>query len=599
MFESNIGFTDDFDCMVSVFSKKGTLIGEGKLVLSPKRIPKVEFDYHVNISQFRKNTFFKCTSQKGNFTLLSCEVMNNCIFPKVVVKGEKKSCKFKKVSVLLQGISEWMDSTGQFSITDNEISRTREKKTFKSNIVVNGKRITISNEHWCQTKHHKENEYLIINHTLISFECKSSSLLLPEVINLIQGIRTIFTLLLGFNLGVLYVLDRTDKSRNLSLYYANNTPEESNVKRKIDCFVSSSYLFENGKWDRLFKEYFGQKSQTHEDIWARVAGMFAFEGYWEYQLLAYVSLLDRYVSLFAREYDNKLSNSQFRKVCREIKSYIKEKSETEVVESVNVKVYDSIALQLQSIENSSFSSFGEKFEFKCSKTDKQILSIINLTTNDFGHLKKIRNSIAHGDSPKLKDNGDITYEVMLSKKVDLLLRYWTFCDLGFNKLDYVRFLNNWMYPITREARLNQCELDIATGNYVYLNTNKTNYNLSKKQSFGQLVMQYDELDDIFRFNKMASSALASRYKASEYNSVEAKLMSVVDTRVIKSITYLNNGYVTCNNDSFKVEGGMCVLNAPDYFWQFESINDRRCLFNDESNSWVQSKLEKRIKSLSK
>ena len=152
MFKDYIHFLDDKTLDVKVFTKTGLLVGEGELRFSKKSSPSVFFGWRANIGKFSKNTFFRCEDAGRVYTLLNCEVVNNIILPKLIVRGDKGNNRFKKISVLLQGISEWMDSDGRFEITNQEIIRKREQKVFDVNVLdCDGRAFTISCEHWCET----------------------------------------------------------------------------------------------------------------------------------------------------------------------------------------------------------------------------------------------------------------------------------------------------------------------------------------------------------------------------------------------------------------------------------------------------------------
>jgi hypothetical protein len=107
-----------------------------------------------------------------------------------------------------------------------------------------------------------------------------------------------------------------------------------------------------------------------------------------------------------------------------------------------------------------------------SRTNPNIIEVLGFKDDDFRHLKQLRNTVAHGDEPKIQNEGNITYEVTVTNKIVLLLRYWAFIDMGFTHSEFIGFLGNWMYPITQQAQVNRVSLDIASGKYLFLKTNK-------------------------------------------------------------------------------------------------------------------------------
>lgn len=599
MFERHIGFLDELACTVKVFTKSGMFVGEGKLVLSENSSPQVSFELSANIKKFSKNTYFRCETDNSIFTLLECEVLNNSIFPKLVINGEKLNTQFKKISVLLQGLSEWMDTTGQFEITEQEVIRKREQKTFSVDILEGSKSFSLSCEHWCETKHQSSNSHMVNMYTLLTYEVKKGGWSSSELISKVQDLCTIFSLLLGYPINVEYILDKSQRDKNYSLYYLNSTTANNYVSRSSDCFVSSDYLYKKDKWKDLLQRYFDENVAVYKSVWSRVANILAYDGFWEYRILAYVSLVDRYVSIFSKEYDEKIPHKKFKKSLNELKLVLeglKEKADVQNQREKYLAVYDSMRTQFQSINNSKFASFSDKFDLKIEKTNDDIIQIINLLPSEFEHLKKLRNAIAHGGIPPIKNGDNITYEVTISSKLALLLRYWIFFDLGFSQEDYIVFLNNWMHRTTRQARLNYSALDEASGRWFYLNTNKTNFLKAKNHQFGCIVLDYIKKSDSYRININATKSTHDWYMSMDkkYKSVEEMLMSIVDTNKVKNIAYVSNSYLKYRDEVFKINTGTCILNCPAYITSNEMVFDRLRVFDEYQECWLPSEFEKRV-----
>ena len=350
-----------------------------------------------------------------------------------------------------------------FEITNQEIIRNREQKVFDVDVLdSDGRAFLISCEHWCEVKRHEANNHLVRIYTMITCKVKTGYWSALELIEKTHDVRTFFSLLLGFPVGVEYVLDRTQPNRTKSVYFLNATTEKNPVPRSMDCFVSSAYLFEQNKWTDIFKNFFDANAVAFNNVWSRVAGMLSYDGFWEYRILAYVSLVDKYVNLRTETSDESLPVKKFRQSRREIRILLKELKQGIGAEDEEERrkynlVFDSMIRQVQGFNNSRFSSFAEKFEFTMGEMNIDIKEIINLSDEDFQHLKKLRNAIAHGNLPPTKNDGDITYEVILNSKLALLLLYWVYSDFGFSDKDFIVFLSNWMHPTTRQAYLNRVQ----------------------------------------------------------------------------------------------------------------------------------------------
>ena len=602
MFKDDIHFLENKTLVVEVFTKTGLLVGDGELIFSKNSPPYVDFGMRANVGKYSKNTYFQCKAANRTYTLIDCEVVNNSILPKLIVKGDKKNNRFKKISILLQGVSEWMDSDGRFEISNKEIIRKLEQKVFDVDVLCSdGQVFTISSEHWCQTKSHKANNHLLEIYTPITIEIKNGFWSASELIEMTLDIRTVFSLLLGFPIGIEYVLDRTASNNGRSVYFLNATTEKNPVLEAKECFVSSAYLFAQNRWEGVFNNFFGANKAIFKNVTSRVAGMLSYDGFWEYRILAYVSLVDKYVSLNAEANDISLSHRKFKQSKRRIKCLLENlKQEIEINDEEErgkyILIFDSIAKQVNGFKNSRFSSFYEKFKFTMGKMNKDIKEIINLTVDDFQHLKRLRDKIAHGDEPSIKNNGDITHETILSSKLVLLLHYWVYSNLGFTDNNCIIFLNNWLHPTTRQAYLNTQALDKVSGRYFYLKTNKTNFIKAQKQQFSCLVLDYVKRSDSYRINTKATAIVEDWHRSfdkTKKRSVEEELMSSVDTRV-KKIAYVGVAYMQHECEVFKVNTGICILNCPDYIATDKRVFDRLRIFDVKSKQWLPSEFEKRV-----
>lgn len=603
IFDSYIGFLDEFSVDVEVFTSSGSIVGNGSLSVKKNSAPQVSFDFRVDISKLLKYKFFICKSEKHTYQLLDCEILGNVIIPKLLIRGRKKRFKFKKVNLLFQGLSQWMDTDGKFEFSENKIIKTMESKVFDAEIELGERRFTISNEHWCETRNIGANNNQIYEYTLLTVEAGNFSWSTEELLEIINHIRTFFTLLLGHSIGLEYALDASDKTTIQSIYYLNATRDASKEILQRECFVQSDPLFKGDRWQYLLQGYFSNRNERYRNVWSRISGMLSYEGFWEYRILAYVSLVDRYVSLYAESEEKSLPEEQFkthrraaRTALESIKSEytIKDKDQRTVFDNV----IDSMCRQIsQNIHNTSIPSFNEKFDLTLSRTNQSIIEILGFSEKDLNHLKKIRNCVAHGDEPVIRNDGDITYEVTITNKLALLLRYWAFIDIGFAFSDFIVFLRNWMYPVTQQARINNTALDVASGNYHFIQVNKTNLNRAKRHRYGCLVLDYVKASDTLRVNVSATKRVDSWYLNPDikHRSVEEVLMAIVDTKKVHNIAYLGNLYLKLEEELLQISAGACILNCPDYVSSDQLVKDRLRIFDTATGVWLPSEFEKRIR----
>jgi len=495
-----------------------------------------------------------------------------------------------------------MDTDSKFELNDSELVKARDTKVFDAEIEHGDRRFTLGNERWCETKHVGANNYQINEYTVLTIKAQNFSWSVSELLTAISEIRDFFILLLGHSIGLEYVLDTSSKSTTQSLYFLNSTRDESKEILSRECFVQSYPLFKENKWQELLQGYFSRRNEQYRNVWSRISGMLSYEGFWEYRILAYVSLVDRYVSICSQNKEKSLSENQFKKHRRAARTALENiKSKCEDKEERHREVFDAVIDSMcqqinENIKNTSISSFNEKFDLKDKSTSKNIVEILGFSDEDFNHLKKIRNHVAHGDEPDIKSDGDITHEVTITNKLALLLRYWTFMDIGFSHSDFIAFLGNWMYPITRQARINKSALDVASGNYHFLEVNKTNYNIAIKHGFSCLVLDYVKTSKTLKVNVLATNHIKKRPsdRHDKSSSVEEELMKIVDTSKVRNIAYLSNLYLKYDGDLLNISTGACILNCPESISSNQLVKDRLRVFDTATNLWLPSEFEKRI-----
>ena len=601
IFDQCLGFLDEFSVDVEVFTLSGTVVGNGTLTVKKNNSPQVNFDFRIDISKFTKHKSFICKSEKYTYHLLSCDVLDTAIIPMLLARGKKSRSTFKKINLLFQGLSQWMDPDGKFELTENEVIKYRGNKTFNTEVEHCKGLFTLCNEYWCETKHVGANNYQINEYTALTIKAKNFSWSVSELYAVISEIQTFFTLLLGHSIGLKYVLDASDKNTTQSLYFPNYTSDASKEILPRKCFVRSCLLFKENRWKDLLQGYFSDRNEKYRNIWSRMSGMLSYEGFWEYRILAYVSLVDRYVSIYTEDKKKSLSKNQFQKYRRAARTTLENIKSECVTEESQRGVFDAVIESMcqqitQNIKNTSISSFNEKFELKLKDTNKNIIEILDFSDADFDDLKKIRDCVAHGDEPAIKSGGDITHEVTITNKLALLLRYWTFMDIGFSHSDFIVFLSNWMYPITQQACINKTALDIASGNYCFLEVNKKNFNVVKNHKFGYIVLDYVKTSDTIRVNTSATNHISCWYSDpnKKHRSVDEELIEIVDISKVKSIAYLNNLYLKYEDEPLYISTGAYILNCPEYISSNQQVKDHLRVFDAATSVWLPSEFQRRV-----
>ncbi len=592
IFDRFIGFLDELEIDVDVTTQEGISVGRGTLAIKEKSMPKVSFDFYTSLLQFSNEQGFICKANGFTYQLIDCDVSSNLIYPSFIVKGKEYRHELKKVNLLFQGLSQWMGTNNQIDINESEIIKKRESKLFEVEIEVDGKSFLLSNEYWCEVKQLKANNNQINEYTILTIEAINCTWTLLELTEIINQIRTFFSLLLGHSIGLEYLLDDTCDGMKQSIYIPNATNRSDNDILFSDCFVNSNRLFEDEKWELLLKNYFNIKNDKYRNLWARVSGMFSYEGFWEHRILAYVSLLDRYVDLYAEDKTKSISDKQFRKSRRVAKEALeKTKLSHHETDESKKKIFDAVIDSMKeqitnTVKNKTIASFREKLQLAKNEA-KEIIRVLGLDEDAFNHLIKVRDHVAHGSPAPVKTDKNITYESEITNKLALLLLYWVFKDIGFSRSEFLSNLRHFGYPLIRKARINNAELDSLMEDHIFIDVSKSDFEDSKKRK-AYLVFNYLKKSNTFHLNEKYSESIRQGLfdEKSRGLEVHKRLTSLVDNKEVKNIVLINSLYFKDRDRLYKAPL-CCILNCPEYICSRQNVNKQMIIFDSKLSEWIE------------
>ncbi len=600
MFENALRLLDEHLVEVDVFLPSGESLGKGRLQFAPRKVLRVDLDSPKDAVGANGHERLFCRTTTDTYTLLEVEVEDGVLLPTLIVRGVMETTGFKTIRMVYHSISAWMDRYGYLSgdMAEQYLARFFTEITDEQNT-----RFSISCEHISNVD---QLTGTITPYAVIGCDSIEGHWSAKQVIEKILDFRRIFTLLAGCSVDVEYAFGGESMGSSQPLYFLSMAAKKTRSLRSHECLIPAHYLFDQNKWNAIFTNYFSVKTKEFSSVWARVAGMFGYEDYWEYRILAYVSLLDKFVTSHAEKFNKKIPKSKFSKLLGNIKITINHFKEampaiTPQIAADNAEVFASLTRQAgTAFRNSQFASFEEKFDFAMSILDSNVKGIINLSTDDFEHLKKLRNRIAHGDEPDIRDGHNITYEMSLCDKVTLLLLYWVYQDFGFNDLDFIRFLGNGFYPLTRQANLDKFVLHKAAGRHVYLEMDAENFNNVKKMPSLCIVLSYESNTSLYKIDEEKSAALSTwprPVEVSSSGSLDEALTKLVDPQQVKTVAYISGAYAHHGGDYFEIPWSVCILNSPDGVARHPAVSERLHVYDDQSATWLPSEFDKRIQEM--
>ncbi|WP_420547597.1 HEPN domain-containing protein [Curvivirga sp.] len=593
MFENDIHLNSTMTEIVDVYTPDERIISRGELKIRPKKSPVIEFsDPFLRIEENSK--VFHALSHDGTrYILIDCEIYAaNTIYPKVIIKSDTHDGNFRSFCFVIQGLTKWFDNSKFTKSNDNYITKYLNTNKFSSYLSDNSLgRIKISSNNWSQTKTHKNELFTLKQKTAITVEAVDACFSCDQVRLYINKITQLLSILAGYPLNVEYCYHQNDKILN-PMYFLTFHEENQNFEHKHECFVRADYLFTENRWDMIFKNALEINVEKFQDIWCRLPELSNFSKFWQYELLACVSLVDKYSKSFSQASDDKIPRGKFKKIKSDLKKFVEEATDQDTFSRKELNVINSIIEQVQYIKNTKYPNFESCFTYTYEKMGQPVRDIINLSPEDFKHIKQLRDKVAHGELPKTKLQGNITYEMMLQNKLLVILYFWALQDFGISEKDIIKFLGNWMHPMIRAARLNKTAIDREISPHKFLPVNKKDFTKITRGGRKTIILENKGNNKNYKYRHDYNQLIENWYDTTHKDttvpaSLDEYLTLHVDPNEINSLCYSSSIYVE-NAEESHCAFGTCILNPPTH------LSDPKRLWKYDVNlsRWYQPATEK-------
>ena len=359
------------------------------------------------------------THQGDVFTLCQCRALNNAIYPSVIIKGDIQKDEVSSINVRMDVVSEWLNTFNGFECQKNSTITFNCNNDDKLNVAVSGVNdgFTISISHRFKTSK-VGSIHNVIEWIDFSFEpldgCVFGVLDVPEKV---ADLLRLFSVLIGVAVNVDLVTVCIGENKVAPVYF----PLARNKKVKNN--EISDYLVMPGilddKWSELFNGYFN--SDYKNSLWKRIYGMSYYTGFYEFEFVGYVVILDKYVSGVASSHNNDKIQRSLPKKLEGLLNNLEEKAP----ETCKADI-DAIRKELSSKREK---YFAEKYEFATSLADENVIRVINMSNEDFKEIKRCRDEVAHGEA-LIYSGFDISNLKRIEAKLKLLLRYFAYKEAG-------------------------------------------------------------------------------------------------------------------------------------------------------------------------
>ena len=386
------------------------------------------------------------------WSLFGCNGFGHSLFIDFVVQGGISAGKVRKFDVRYSDVSDWFFP--QMRI-DEELGAKIKWTSMPTQLVAEVAQHDLNfrcESHYDATLVQRGEDRVLHQHFEFHFTATQDPFTLVLVRDLARQFSQLLSLLLAHPCSIVSIDVFPDAGYGGRLYYGvSKSPIPSAQATADPSCIDWRAFFANKNdvdrcWDDVVKKFFQSK---HRDVvWARLAGMQNFEGFWEYRILGYVTLLDRYVSTEVKK------GPSLRPTTRKLKRLEDALAgmTSALTSSQTNEVLDAVATLFSSTE-----SFESKFEGLVASLDKGVVHVINFHPQDFERIKELRDEVAHGDEISYKSS-DLTLMLTVMHRLVLLLTYLFFREVGLGSI-FVRTLDRTRNELRLRADVDRVHLD--------------------------------------------------------------------------------------------------------------------------------------------
>ncbi|MGY2441575.1 ApeA N-terminal domain 1-containing protein [Pseudomonas sp. SDO52101_S400] len=464
--KNNFDFSKKFEYDVEVYDDTRPPLGEGRLSFGESGLICIHFNFDSFYKASQKtHSVLKAKSKAGQiFTLFNCTFESSSLYADFIVIGEIRS-EITYFHVKYGDVSDWFlrgqHITGQIG---ESLNWNNPAPHLSVNIKTPDENFSLKTETFGSLTKLGE-DHVIHEHIRFIFERLGDNFSIDEVKEKSFEVSTLLSVLLANPVSIANAWVGCDGNYPMPIYFSAFKKVDRGDSSDVfwlRCFTQRHSL--NDKWQLVFDRYYS--SPFRKSSWVRLAGMQRYEGFWEFKILGYVSLMDEYVSTHAAQANQKTINVENKKAAQFINRLKKLKHPLDDAQFNDVKTLaESIFLASREL------NFREKYDFALSLTNKDILKVINLTDDDFSSIKRIRDKIAHGNAPDLADTSYQEIHFII-EKIALLMTYWAHADLGFSHSEFASALMLTHNHLHFNPKLDSIFLKRITNSATFINVSK-------------------------------------------------------------------------------------------------------------------------------
>lgn len=431
-------------------------VGQGKLTFGYSCSATFSFDRlepQIRPTEAQLSEGLVAEAEDGTkWSLFGCKGHGHSLFADFVAQYGMQAAQVQKFEVRYSDVSDWFFP--QMRINEDlgtKIEWTSMPTPLVAEVAQPGLNFKCESYYNAYLVQRGEDRNLH-QHFEFHFTATQDRFTLVQVRDLAHRFAQLMSLLLAHPCSIVEIDVSPDGKHGGRLYYSVSKAPISPAETTDDpSYVGWRAFFTSKndvdpRWNDVVNRFF--QSQHRDVVWARLAGMQQYEGFWEYRILGYVTLLDSYVSTEVKKGPSVRPTT--RKLTRLEASLSRMKSTLSPTQTT--EVIDAVA-DLFSSKN----TFESRFEGLMATLDKGVAKVIDL--QDFERIKELRDEVAHGLEISYKSS-DLTQMLTIMHRLVLLLTYLFFLELGLGDI-FLRSLDRTRNEIRLRAGVEQRHLDRA------------------------------------------------------------------------------------------------------------------------------------------
>lgn len=551
----SIGSIDDVDCT---------------LIIARNSFPHLkmgDYFYSKDVDAFLNNppNLISIKSKRETFTLYNSESSGDSLIPEYVTTGSKPE-SISGVDISLSGLYTFFDGLSNFTVSDSCIKKDITDCFIKTEFNINDELYTFSVEHdYSFSK--KIDTTTIVEDAFIRIRKYEGDISLDAIKNIVKKIRILFSLMLGFDLSIRKTwIIKNDGARCNSFYFHAPSKLEPPFENSHDCFIFSAKLLANNEWCEILTSTFnGDSSNSLSEFWVRLVSMFSYKGFWEYEILGVVSLLDAYSKKHHEAHTNKtISLRKFDKLKGSIKNTLREYKNSLPADKNyddSCEVIDNMILQVGYIKNTNAQDFRLILKLLMETISTDIQNLIDFKNEDFEMIIKIRNAAAHGAPIDEDIMANLQRVMIVKEKIKFLLLYLFFKSMNFSVKDFIKLCRHSFSKIKFGADLDSYTLNMISGTGVALHIDSQSIAKAKKTSKINTVIIYHVKSQRCEIgNSTIQEVMDSMYSSNKgkFNNFVDLIYEKYLINEIFSVQYLHSLFLCAEDEKIELHGAYLI-----------------------------------------